>query len=246
MCLLLVAKNTLHDFPLIVVANRDEHHNRRTESLTYWESGLLGGRDLEGGGTWLGISNSGKIAALTNFPSTKASPQKPISRGLIVRDFLIQNGEAEEYISSLENRDNEFLGYNLLLGRIDDLYIYSNVVSKNQVLDDGIHVMTNTFFDENWPKGRRLIDMFKAISSDDSSELITKCFNILGPKNNSLSLHYSYKNSIFITGNSYGTRSSSVILFHSNGNIEFHEKSFNKYQRVTGKKKIILKNGKVI
>ena len=245
MCLLLVAKNTSRDFPLIVVANRDEHHNRKTESLTYWESEILAGRDLEGGGTWLGISNSGKIAALTNFPSTKTSPQKPMSRGLIVRDFLIQNVEAEEYIGSLANRNDEFSGYNLLLGRIDNLNIYSNVISKNQVLDDGIHVMTNTFFDEIWPKGNRLIDKFKAISSDDSSEFITKCFNILGPNNGNLSLQYSYRNSIFITGDSYGTRSSSVILFHSNGNIEFHEKSFNKYQRVTGKKKFILKNGKV-
>ena len=92
MCIVLIAKNTMKDFPLIILANRDEYFERETQSLGLWRKNteILAGMDLRGGGTWLGVTNSGKVAALTNLPSIEKTPEKTKSRGLLIKNFFYQ------------------------------------------------------------------------------------------------------------------------------------------------------------
>ena len=74
MCILFVAVNQHKDYPLIIAANRDEFFKRRTSQSHIWDSehGIIAGKDLQAGGTWMGISKRGYIASLTNI----RDPQK--------------------------------------------------------------------------------------------------------------------------------------------------------------------------
>lgn len=248
MCLLLIAKNFFIDYPLIIIANRDEYHDRETKPLGFWgnKNNILGGQDLREGGTWLGVTKTGRISALTNFPSAKQTKPKPTSRGQAVKDFLQKDISPQDYIKSLEVRSNDFSGFNLLLGDKDSLNLYSNVDSKNSVINSGIHVMTNTAIGERWPKCITLIDNFKKLRNTNPINLIDKYFNLLGPDNTDRSLNYSYRNSIFIKGLSYGTRSSSVLMFHASGSLRFLEKSYDNSQKIINEKSFSLKNGSFI
>ena len=151
MCIVLIAKNTIEDFPLIILANRDEYFERETQSLGLWRNNteILAGMDLRGGGTWLGVTNSGKVAALTNLPSIEKTPEKTKSRGLLIKNFFTKNITPYDYTNFLKESKNEFLGFNLVIGDKENLIHYSNATCKTSIIDDGIHIMTNTTFNNN-------------------------------------------------------------------------------------------------
>ncbi len=246
MCIVLIAKNTIKDFPLIILANRDEYFQRETQSLNLWgiNKEILAGKDLRAGGTWLGVTSSGRVGALTNLPSIKNAPKNKKSRGLIIKDFLTKNVTPCQYVKLLGKTKNEFLGFNLIVGDRESLIHYSNATCRNLVLDDGIHVITNTTFNENWPKGNILKEKVKDVISENPTNLINRFFSILGPSSKQRLLDTSYKESIFVTDGLYGTRSSSVLLFHKDGRCNFNERSYNNHQKVLGEKKFYLKDGK--
>ena len=245
MCIVLIAKNIIEDFPLIILANRDEYFERETKSLGLWKKNtkILAGMDLEAGGTWLGLTNSGRVAALTNLPSIEKISEKTKSRGLLIKDFFTKNMTPYEYTNFLKQSKNEFLGFNLVVGVKDSLIHYSNANRKTSILNDGFHIMTNTTFNNNWPKGDALRERTKNILVERPSDLIDSFFSILGPSFNVNPSKNSYTDSIFITGESYGTRSSSVLMFHKDGGCNFSERSYNKCQIVVGEKKFYLKDG---
>lgn len=91
MCLILFAYRVVPGAPLIVAANRDEHFNRPAAPAAIWDDhpGILAGRDLSGGGTWLGVSTSGRFAALTNFRNPATHRADAPSRGKLVEAFLV-------------------------------------------------------------------------------------------------------------------------------------------------------------
>ena len=246
MCIVLIAKNTMEDFPLIILANRDEYFERETQSLGLWRKNteILAGMDLRGGGTWLGVTNSGKVAALTNLPSIEKTPEKTKSRGLLIKNFFTKNITPYDYTNFLKESKNEFLGFNLVVGDKDNLIHYSNANRKTSIIDDGIHIMTNTTFKNNWPKGDTLRKRVKNILFEKSSNLIDSFFSVLGPSFNVNPSNNSYTDSIFITGESYGTRSSSVLMFHKDGGSNFNERTYDKRQVLVGEKKFYLKDGK--
>ena len=248
MCLFLIARNFFINYPLIIIANRDEYYSRETKPLGFWENNnhILVGQDLRGGGTWLGVTKTGKIAALTNYPAPKQTKPNPTSRGQAVKEFLRKDISPQDYIKSLKIRHKEFTGFNLLLGEKGTLNLYSNVDSKCLVINSGIHVMTNTALGQRWPKGDFLINSFKRLRNENPTYLIEKYFKLLGPDNREPPIDYSYKNSIFIKGHSYGTRSSSVLMFHSNGTLRFLEKSYDGYQKIIGEKSFFLQDAPFI
>ena len=246
MCIVLIAKNTTKDFPLIVLANRDEYFERETRSLGLWKKNkeILAGMDLRAGGTWLGVTNRGKFAALTNLPSIERTPGKTKSRGLLIKDFLTKNITPYQYTNFLKESKNEFLGFNLVVGEKDSFFHYSNTNSKISILNNGIHIMTNTTLNNNWPKSDTLRERVKNILIKRPSNLIDNFFSVLGPSLNVRASNTPYTDSIFITGESYGTRSSSVLMFHKNGESNFNERTYNKRQVIMGEKKFYLKDGK--
>src|SRR5919199_1645384 len=100
MCIVLLAYKTHPVYPLILAANRDEFYERPTAQAWFWEDapGLLAGRDLERGGTWLGVTETGRLAAVTNFREPEQRIADAPSRGLLVSDFLRSRERPEDYL----------------------------------------------------------------------------------------------------------------------------------------------------
>ena len=100
MCLILIAHKVHPNYPLVLAANRDEAYSRPTAPAAFWDDHpqIYGGRDLEQGGTWLGITREGRIAAVTNFRDGYAVKNGTRSRGELVSNFLRGGQQAAEYV----------------------------------------------------------------------------------------------------------------------------------------------------
>ena len=124
MCLILFAYKAHPTYKLIVAANRDEAYARETAPADYWDDApeVLAGRDLEKMGTWMGVSTSGKFAALTNFRDPSEITVGKRTRGELVADFLKGTVHPPSYLLDLANRRHEYPGYTLLAGNMEELY----------------------------------------------------------------------------------------------------------------------------
>jgi uncharacterized protein with NRDE domain len=236
MCLCLFAINASDEFPLILLANRDEFRARPAEQAAFWKDHpqVLAGRDLQGMGTWLGMSTNGNIAFLTNYRHPDFFNRKGPTRGTLVSDFLINGTDGENYLRSIENPD-AYNGFNLVVGTATKLFYYSNVEDDVKEIGEGIHGLSNAFLNTSWPKvddGKAKLK--SAIGSDslDNDQL----FSILhdggfAPENQlpetgvgpELEKVLSAK---FINTPNYGTVCSTVIKVDRNGNRWFEEKTF--------------------
>jgi uncharacterized protein with NRDE domain len=156
MCLILVAWQAHPDFPLVVAANRDEFFARRAVGADFWGDApsILAGRDLEAGGTWLGIARGGphgyKFSVLTNYRDPGRHKQNAPSRGSLVADFLRGDMSIDAYLDRLHPAD--YNGFNLLLGDGRRLVAYSNVAQERHELGPGIYGLSNHLLDTPWPK----------------------------------------------------------------------------------------------
>jgi uncharacterized protein with NRDE domain len=142
MCLINLAFRQHPSYPLILVANRDEFYARPTRMLQWWEDehpDLLAGKDLQEGGTWMGINKQGQFAALTNYRDLANINDKAPSRGHIVKRYL--NGELpdEEMFRFLKTQGKLYNGFNIIYGTVDMLYYYSNVTDQVRNLYPGIY-----------------------------------------------------------------------------------------------------------
>lgn len=171
MCLILLGwKLSGQQHPLLAAANRDEFHARPAAAAAFWEDhpGILAGRDLEARGTWMGVSRSGKFAAVTNYRGAK-EPRAAESRGALVSRFL-SNGQAPgEYIASLVPRSSLYSGFNLLVSDGQELWWMSNRGGEPRRLEPGSYGLGNTLLDspEVEPAKRRFED---AVSSGAAVE----------------------------------------------------------------------------
>nr|WP_051929767.1 NRDE family protein [Carnobacterium mobile] len=161
MCLLNFRFHDHPEYKLILTANRDEAYDRPTAAAHFWEDAptVLAGRDLLKMGTWLGITKTGRFAALTNFYNSKAdAKEKSIyahSRGNIVRDYLTSDTSPEAFISALQEKRLQFDGFNLLIGDAEELFHYNNVLNQFTPVLPGTHGLSNDTLDIPWPKVTR-------------------------------------------------------------------------------------------
>ena len=118
MCLILLAIKTHPSYKLILAANRDEFYDRPTAPAAFWEKAphLLAGKDLRADGTWLGITQQGRIGAITNYRDPASVKENAPSRGMLVRDFLLGLESPVEYLDRLGQESDRFNGFNLILG----------------------------------------------------------------------------------------------------------------------------------
>ena len=144
------------DFPFVLAANRDEFFARRSASADFWidHPQVLAGRDHEAGGTWLGMTRSGRFAALTNFRAPGShKPQAP-SRGKLVADYLSGDMSIDAYLDTLNPAD--YNGFNLLLGTVAGenrrLVAFSNISNERHLLAPGVYGLSNQLLDTPWPK----------------------------------------------------------------------------------------------
>lgn len=236
MCLCLFAINEHDEYPLILIANRDEFRNRPALPAHFWEDepSILAGRDLQGNGTWCGINKTGKVAFLTNYRHPKYFDRKGPTRGTLVSQFLSNEVGAESYIKSIQNPE-DYNGFNLVAGTFQQLYFYSNVEQKIIKINNGIHGLSNAFLNTPWPKvedGKRQLskaiqenrlqsdNLFSILRDENPFEDQTlpetgvseELEKILAPK--------------FINSKNYGTVCSTVIKVNKTGVVEFEERSF--------------------
>ncbi len=240
MCLIIICTNTRPDYPLIIAANRDEFYNRPTLPLDFWEDHpkILAGRDLQGRGTWLGVSTSGRIAAVTNYRSPQAlMPGRPakLSRGALVTGFLSGNEAPAAYLETVAGEKDRYDAFNLVAGTAERLFWYSNMNGGIKMIDDGIHGISNHLLDTPWPKLEKarsgMRDILSRSGPIDFKSIFTLLSDTERPPRKSLpdtgvgSAWEEVLSSVFIKSEIYGTRSSSIIMVHRTGHLTFIERT---------------------
>ncbi|PSL31689.1 uncharacterized protein with NRDE domain [Planomicrobium soli] len=238
MCLINFQFQNHPKYKLVVAANRDEFYGRPTKPAYFWDDEplLLAGKDLQQGGTWLGITKTGKFAALTNFRDPSKPETGKISRGALVRDFLAGTQSPIDFLTALEPAD--YTGFNLLIVDADRLFYYSNLQGEILEITPGTYGLSNHLLDTPWPKvvrGKRNLGEYLSSSKEVSLDAL---FAILADSEEAsdsdlphtgIGLEFERKlSAMFIKTPDYGTRSASVVLISHDGSVTFAERTFEK------------------
>lgn len=237
MCLILFAYQTPPDYRLVLAANRDEFYHRPTAPLDFWTDhpDLLAGRDLAGNGTWMGVTRSGRLAAITNFRDPSSINPNAPSRGQLVSEFLIGNASPKAYLEGISRHAERFNGFNLIVGDPDEIFYYSNHGQGVARISPGVHGLSNHLIDTPWPKvnaGKQaLAKVIRDGRLDPESLLAILTDQTIAPDDQlpdtGVGREWERQLSpLFIASPGYGTRSSSVLIIHQSGTIDFYEKSW--------------------
>lgn len=224
MCLILFAYKVHPKYKLIVAANRDEFYERPTAPAHFWEDHphILAGRDLRKMGTWMGITKYGRFAALTNYRDPNEVTEGKRSRGDLVADFLKGSASPADFMNRASEHRSSYPGYNLLAGNLEELFYYSNVEDRVELLLPGIYGVSNHVLDTEWPKVKKGKEGLTALLDNAEGNLTEDLFTLLQnadpapderlPKTG-VSLEWErILSPLFIKGDGYGTRSSTVLL----------------------------------
>ncbi|MBN8441800.1 MAG: NRDE family protein [Thauera sp.] len=233
MCLIALAWRTHPDFPLVVVANRDEYLDRPAVPAHWWQDAndLLAGRDLEAGGTWMGVTRSGRFAALTNYRDPSRRHTAAPSRGKLVRDALESRRDTASTLHDIAADSTRYAGFNLLVSDGDALGIHESTTGAVRLLEPGIYGLSNHLLDTPWPKlaraRSRLAELLPALPDEDGVLALLRDDTLVADHElpqTGVSLEWERQLSpAFIRAPGYGTRCSSLILARADGRIRFHE-----------------------
>lgn len=189
MCLVALAIDQSRRYPLVIAANRDETYARATQRLGWWSPDgsapeILGGRDLQGGGTWLGLTLAGRLALVTNVRDpARHDPQAP-SRGRIVADWLRADQPVDRYW--MHTALAGYNGFNLLAAdfRQGDCYWANNTCAYPLRLGRGLYGVSNAALDTPWPKVTELKRRVAAALPDSESveQLAARLFEALADR----------------------------------------------------------------
>ena len=237
MCLVVFANNVHKNYKLIFAANRDEFYNRPTEQAEFWNNypDLLAGKDLQAGGTWMGITKQGRFVAITNFRDLRNFKENAPSRGKLTLDFLVNEIGPEEYYKSLKSTLNDYNGFNLLLGNINELYYFSNKNYGLKKLEPEIYGLSNALLDTPWPKVAKSKSYLKKIIDQQEIhpwEVLNILSDTMLAKDEELpdtrvGLELERLLSpVFTRMEKYGTRCSTIVMVDKNDNVKFVEKSY--------------------
>jgi uncharacterized protein with NRDE domain len=242
MCLILFAYKKHPHYPLVFAANRDEFYERPSETASFWDDkpDILAGRDLKDGGTWLGITKKGRIAALTNYRDPASIKKGAPSRGWLVRNFLFGEEKPLPYFRKIASSASEYNGFSLICGDISGLYYYSNRGSEKPLkLSPGLHGLSNNLLNTPWPKierGKEVLSSYLLQTEyPDPEDIFRILMDQSKPPDESLPdtgvglLWERVLSSIFIKSPEYGTRSSTVIMIDKTNHVTFIEKVFNSH-----------------
>lgn len=236
MCLVLFAYEVSERYPFVLAANRDEFHARPTAPMHFWETcpDLLAGKDLERGGTWFGVTRSGRFAALTNFRNPSGINPSAVSRGEIITNFLTLDILLDNFGENLKQTSDGYNGYNLLYGDPNDIFCFSNVTNEIQKVAPGLHGLSNRFLDSPWPKvekGRK--ELKRCINDEIQHEtLLSLLTDREKPEDRLLpdtgvGLEWERMLSpLFIESVTYGTRSSTVMTIDASNRIRVTERTY--------------------
>ncbi|WP_425929540.1 NRDE family protein [Pseudomonas sp. NyZ201] len=233
MCLIVFAWRPGHARPLIVAANRDEFYARPTQALASWDEapGVHAGRDLEAGGTWLGVGPQGRFAALTNIrdPGQALGAR---SRGELVAGYLRGELSVEAYLDKVAGEARLYSGFNLLVGNAGQLG-YLHAGDTPRMLEAGVYGLSNAALDTPWPKLVKAREALRERLDDPQPE---ELFELLGDARPAADAELPSTgvglaterllSSVFIASQNYGTRASTVLVVEADGRRRLVERSF--------------------
>jgi uncharacterized protein with NRDE domain len=238
MCLIVFAWHVVPGMPLIVAGNRDEFYDRPTSPADWWDDHpqVYAGRDLQSGGTWMGVTKDGRFAAVTNVRNPSDVRADAPSRGTLVADYLTGKSSAAEYIAAIEQHAADFNGFNLLVGDHNTLVWYSNKskddARNGKPLAPGIYGISNAGLDSCWPKIVRAKAQFASLLCQCAPE--EAFFDMLAdttpasdcrlPKTGVGIELERVLSSVCIESPNYGTRSSTVVKLDAANHAVLYER----------------------
>jgi uncharacterized protein with NRDE domain len=233
MCLVLIAWRGNSKYPCVVAANRDELHSRPAAPAQWWRSQppILAGQDLKGGGTWLGVTRSGRFAALTNYRDPEQRREGGPSRGTLVTSILMSNDTTGQSLDYLRDVGAQYNGFNLIFSDGERLAIYESVVGLGSELGPGIYGLSNHLLDTPWPKVQTAKSRLStALSELDTTEAALALLRDDEPApdhqlpRTGVGLAWErLLSSAFVRAPDYGTRCSTLLRVDQRGRACFDE-----------------------
>lgn len=235
MCLIVFSWKLLPQCPLLLAANRDEFFERPSLPAGWWQENpdVYAGRDLQAGGTWLGIDRKARFAALTNIRNGQAPKQEKRSRGELVANFLKHDVDPAAYLELVRETGTEYNGFNLVFGDEHAMYWVSNEGGDSfSRLEPGIYGLSNGSLDTPWPKVVRAKAQFASLmcqgAPDDAYfEMLADTTRAADSRlpDTGMSLEWERLLSpICIESETYGTRASTIVRVFDGGKAELRER----------------------
>lgn len=238
MCLILLSYDTHPFYRMVLAANRDEYYRRPTATADFLDNApdILGGLDLKHNGMWLGITRTGRLAAITNYRDPGLDISNAQSRGFLVKEFLFGKESPQSYLQEIKSVGGQYNGFNLLVGDRTELFYYSNRGNRIQKIKPGTYGLSNHLLDTPWPKIAKGKDALKRLLENNEKINPENIFAMLRDgvfppddllPDTGVDLEWERTLSpLFITSEIYGTRSSSIVLIERGGEITFMERTF--------------------
>lgn len=233
MCLIAIAWQARPEHPLVVAANRDEWRDRPATPAHWWSEHpqLLAGRDLQAGGTWMGITRNGRFAAVTNFRDPSDRRSTALSRGALVTQFLLGSEEPARFLAGLASRAAQYNAFNLLAGDAVSLLYFGSREGEVRAVEPGVHALSNHLLDEPWPKVTKAREAMRASLNQGDEPLFAMLSDASPAPDHALPdtgvglERERWLSSILITGETYGTRASTVLRIGAGGDARFEERT---------------------
>ncbi len=231
MCVLTLAWKAHPDWLLIAAGNRDEAHARTSAPLARWGGGVIGGRDLQSGGMWLGVSEAHpRFAVVTNVTGQGPVDPDRLTRGALVHAALTQR---EPFALARPDRYNPF---NLIVFADDEIRVRTNTPRwTDRCLAPGWHGLSNGVLGNPWDRTEHLTRAAQDWIGSDGAQpdaLLAR----LDDRDSDRSRPVS--GPIFRVDGIYGTRCSTVVAVDQRGSGRMWERRFDAQGAVTGETEI--------
>lgn len=243
MCLITLSFARHPDYRLILAANRDEFHARPTQDAHWWpdKPGILGGRDLQAGGTWLAVNRSGRFGTVTNYRDAKPVDPSHRSRGHLVTGFLESDLSPQDYLATID--EDAYAGFNLIVGTTGELSYLSNREEGMRDLGAGTYGLSNALLDGPWHKVMRSRSKLEElVATDNVNE--TQLLRLMDDREKGPveevergRLEFRTAHAItapFIVMPDYGTRCTTLLLADRKGRWQLTERRFDAAGAITG------------
>jgi uncharacterized protein with NRDE domain len=250
MCLIVLALGQHADYPFILAANRDEFHARPSRAVHWWpdKPDVLGGRDLQAGGTWLALSRNGRFATVTNYRDAQPPSPQHLSRGHLVTGFLDSELDPVDYLDTID--EEAYAGFNLIVGTAGNVAYLSNREPGRRSLGPGIYGLSNALLDGPWHKVKRsksgLSSLLEGNNVNETSLMRLMDDRGRAPAADVAagSMDFDTAHAItapFIVMPRYGTRCTTVVLGDKEGDWQLTERRFDEAGKTTGESRFSLR-----
>ncbi|MCC5793825.1 MAG: NRDE family protein [Chromatiales bacterium] len=242
MCLVAIARDAHPRWPLILLANRDEFHDRPSAAASWWTDApdVFGGRDLQSGGSWLAVARSGRFAVVTNLPARAVGRQTGLSRGELVAGFVTGAAPAGEFLAALAPRAADYAGFCLIAGdHHAALALESPGAGPVRALGQGVFAFSNAPMSARWPKVEQLRARLASLLGSGGEPATATLLEMIGPQANGCLPKPAGSQATgpsvpvpvdelphtpFVIGARYGTRCSTVVRIGAAGGCEVVER----------------------